>query len=206
MIRGRSNRFAGRRLKNARYNRQLLVSIQTVLKRKSALVLLLAVLLSAAPACKRQRFRSQQTEEEPARLASTVRMGDPLAAHQLMNGFYDIEAHAWRWTQRQFAVRLRPPSRAARNGASLEVHLTVPQPSIDKLQSLTLSSSIAGTALAPETYTKAGNYTYKRDVPASLLGGDSVRVDFQLDKAVPPGGGDLRELGIVVLSAGLLAK
>jgi len=133
-------------------------------------------------------------------------MGDPLAAHQLMSGFYDIEAHAWRWTQRQFAVRLRPPSRAARNGASLEVHLTVPKPSIDKLQSLTLSASIAGTALAPETYTKVGNYTYKRDVPANLLGGNSVRVDFQLDKAMPPGGGDLRELGIVVLSAGLLAK
>jgi hypothetical protein len=33
-----------------------------------------------------------------------------------------------------------------------------------------------------------------------------VRVDFQLDKSIPPSGADLRDLGVVVLSAGLELK
>ena len=44
-----------------------------------------------------------------------------------------------------------------------------------------------------------------RKVPR-FKAGDTVRVDFQLDKAIPPGGGDIRELGIVVLSIGLEAN
>jgi len=39
--------------------------------------------------------------------------------------------------------------------------------------------------MAADTYVKAGDYTYRRDVPASLLAGDAVRIDFQLDKAMP---------------------
>jgi hypothetical protein len=31
-------------------------------------------------------------------------------------------------------------------------------------------------------------------------------VEFQLDKAMPPGSGDLRELGIIARSVGLEAK
>ena len=40
----------------------------------------------------------------------------------------------------------------------------------------------------------------------NLLAGESVRVSFRLDKAMPPGGGDRRELGVIVLSASLTAK
>jgi hypothetical protein len=58
--------------------------------------------------------------------------------------------------------------RSAQQGAVLELHLTVPPPTIAKLGSITLSASIGDTALAPETYSKAGEYTYRRDVPANL--------------------------------------
>jgi hypothetical protein len=88
----------------------------------------------------------------------------------------------------------------------LELHLTVPPPSIAKLGGITLSASIGGTALAPETYSKAGEYTYRRDVPANLLAGAAVRIDFQLDKAMPPGDGDKRELGVVASSVALVSK
>ena len=57
-----------------------------------------------------------------------------------------------------------------------------------------------GSALPPETYTTAGDYFYVREIPASLLTGDSLRVDFQLDKAMPPSSADIRELGIIVLT------
>jgi hypothetical protein len=86
------------------------------------------------------------------------------------------------------------------------VKLTVPPVVIEQEKNVTLSTSIAGAPLPPETYAKAGDYTFTRDVPASALAGDSVRLDFELDKAMPPSGADQRELGIVVLAIGLEAK
>lgn len=167
---------------------------------------LVAALLLAAPACKHQDVHVTDTVEEAPRLASTVHMGDRTMASQLPSGFYDVESGAWRWTMRKFAVNLRPPARSAQQGAVLELHLTVPPPSIQKLGSITLSATAGGAALAPETYSKAGEYTYRRDVAANLLAGDAVRIDFQLDKAMPPGDVDKRELGIVAVSVGLISK
>jgi hypothetical protein len=77
---------------------------------------------------------------------------------------------------------------------------------VEKLKTIALSATINGTSLPPETYTQAGDYTYTREVAPALLAGESVRVDFQLDKSMPPSGADLRDLGVVVLSAGLEAK
>jgi hypothetical protein len=165
-----------------------------------ALLLTLAI---APLGCKRPRAHAQQAAEETPRMASMVHVGDPKMAAQLVGGFYGIEANAWRWTARRFAVALRPPLGAAAKGAVLTLKLTVPPVVIEKERSVTLSAAIGGSALPPETYSKAGEYTYRRTVPAGALGGDTVRVDFELDKAMPPSGGDERELGIVVLSAGL---
>jgi hypothetical protein len=86
------------------------------------------------------------------------------------------------------------------------VKVTAPDALIAKLGVVTLIASVNGKQLAPETYSAAGTYTYERDVAGELLQGKSAKVDFALDKALPPAGGDLRELGIVVLSAGLEAK
>ncbi|MGA2197051.1 MAG: hypothetical protein ABSH40_17445 [Bryobacteraceae bacterium] len=174
--------------------------------RRASLPAVLAAMLLAAAACNYQRIPRQPTIEEAPRLASTVHMGDATAAAQLVSGFYDIEGGSWRWTQKQFAVKLRPPAQAARQGAVLDVHLTVPEPSIEALKSLTLTASVGGSTLAPETYRKAGEFIYRRDVDPRLISGDAVRIDFQLDKTIAPGASDLRELGIVVTSAGLLAK
>jgi hypothetical protein len=168
--------------------------------------LLIAALLIAAPACKRDKVRHVDTVEEAPRLASSVQMGDRTMAKQLASGFYDIESDAWRWTMQKFAVNLHPPARSSQQGAVLELHLTVPPPTIQKLGSITLSATVGGTALDPETYSKAGEYLYKRDVPANLLTGDAVRIDFQLDKAMPPGDVDKRELGVVASSVALVAK
>jgi hypothetical protein len=163
----------------------------------------LAALVGAA--CQ-NRIPKQPTIEEPPRPASVVRMGDPSEASQLLSGFYQIEGGSWRWTARQFAVLLRPPAQAARTGAVLELHFSIPQASIGKLKSLTLAAGVNGAALPPETYRKAGGYVYRRELAASLISSGPLRVDFQLDKAVEPGGGDERELGIVVSGAGLVAK
>jgi len=170
--------------------------------------LVLAMTLAAA-GCKREAkpVHVQQPEEEAApRLASSVSMSDPRLEAQLLNGFYGIEGNAWRWTAKKFSVALRTPSGAAQNGATLSLSLTVPQVVVDKLKSVTLSASAGDAVLAPETYTKADQYVYKRDIPASALKRGSLRVDFSVDKAIPPTGADQRELGVIVSMVALEPK
>ncbi len=143
---------------------------------------------------------------EESGLASTVHMGNPAAARQLVSGFYGIENGAWRWTARTFAVALRPPAGAKARGGVLEMKLTVPPSVTEKLGAVTLTASVGATALAPQTWSAPGDYTYQRDLPAALLQENSVQVNFQLDKAMPPNEVDQRELGIVVLRVGISSR
>jgi hypothetical protein len=169
---------------------------------------LVGTLALAPPGCKQKTNPGQPgaAVEGSKRLASTVRMGDRLAAGQLASGFHGVENNAWRWTERKFAIDLGTPAGAAEKGAILELKLTVPPPTIAKLQSVTLSASVGGTALAPETYSAVGQHTYRREILPGALAGETVRIDFELDKAMSPGGGDVRELGIVANSIGLTAR
>ena len=167
----------------------------------------LLVTLALAPlGCKRKQAVVQTAGNEAPRMASTIHMGDPKTGTQLISGFYGIEQNAWRWTGRRFSLALAPPLGAAQRGGTLQLRLTVPPVIIEKLKTITLSATIGGSALAPETYTQPGDYTYTREVAPALLGGEAVRVDFQLDKSMPPSGADLRDLGVVVLRAGLELK
>jgi len=162
-----------------------------------------------SPGCKRdQKEQVQPTVEEAdaPRLVAAVPMNDPKLEPQLVSGFYSIEGNAWRWTGRQFSVLLRPPAAAAQRGAVLTLQFSVPDPVIEKLHSVTLKATVEGTGLPPETYSKPGAYTYKRDIPASAITGESVRIDFALDKAMPPAGAERRELGIVAASVALGPK
>jgi hypothetical protein len=145
----------------------------------------------------------RQTDNSRAALSSTVYTGDPNSAPQLIGGFFQIEEYSWRWTAQRFSVVLRPPRGATGESATLAVALAVPDAVIAKLGNITLSAAIGPTSFSPETYTKPGSYTYKRDVPASLLTKEEVRVDFRLDKVMKPEGQDIRELGVVVTSIGL---
>ena len=167
----------------------------------------LAVVLALGGAgCRRHKVAVRDTDEAPGRLRSVVDMSDPRTAGQLLSGFHAMEDSAWRWTAREFSVNLARPPEAAQKGATLTVRLTVPPVSIGKLKSLKLSAAVNGAPLDPQTYTASGNYVYRRDVPANLLRDDPVRVDFSLDKAIPPGNPDVRELGLVVLSVGLQTR
>jgi hypothetical protein len=168
-------------------------------------VVLLALVL-APVACKKKKVRVGATDEETPKMQSVLNMGDPKIEPQLITGFHGIEAAAWRWTAKQFTVALKPPFGSGQKGAKLTVKLTIPPVTIEKLKNVSLSATAGGSALPPETYTTAGDYFYVRDIPASLLTGDTLRVDFQLDKAIPPSSADIRELGIIVLNIGLESK
>lgn len=166
------------------------------------------VLLVTVAGCKRKEtVKVQQTDEEGPRMASVVHTQDPQSDTQLVAGFYAIEQSSWRWTAQKFSVVLRPPAGGAERGATLTMQLAVPDPVIAKLKTVSLSGNIGATQLSPESYTQPGQFTYTRDVAANLLTGEALRIDFALDKSLPPGtNGDQRELGVVVLSVGLEAK
>jgi hypothetical protein len=171
------------------------------------LALLLLVTVAAFAGCKRKEtVKVEKTEDEAPQMASIVNTGNSQSDTQLVTGFYEIEEHAWRWTAQRFSVVLRPPAGSAERGATLTMMFSVPEPVISKLKTVSLSATIGATPLSPETYTQAGPYTYTRDIPAKALAADAVRVDFQLDKALPPANGDQRQLGVIVSSIGLEAK
>jgi len=155
--------------------------------------------LALAPlGCRRPKpVQIQQTEEEVPRLTSMIQMGDPKSEAQLVTGFYGIEQNVWRWTGQHFSAVLRPPFGAAQKGATLQLAFTVPPVIIANLKTISLSASVGSTSLSPETYTQPGEYVYKRDLAPALLNSDAVRVDFSLDKSMPPSGADQRELGVV---------
>jgi hypothetical protein len=169
--------------------------------------IIFSLLLLLAACNPTHKVETRPTIEEPApALASTVHTGDPKSAAQLSSGFYGIEQNSWRWTARNFSVTLHTPPGARQNGAKLEVKLTIPPIVTEKLGTVKLLSAIGGAPLDPQSYAASGQYIYSRDVPASSFTGDPTRVDFQLDKAIPPGEQDKRELGIIVLSVGLESK
>jgi hypothetical protein len=174
----------------------------------------LAVVLALVSGCrsKKQVETRQTVEEAPAAAPAApagptaIAMGEPGAAAQLAGGFHEIENQAWRWTERQFSVTLGVPAGAATAGAILQMRVTVPQVSVDQLGSLTLTGSVNGTDLAAQTWSQAGDSLYRSEIPATLLRTNPVKIDFRLDKAIPPGPKDRRELGIIVSSIGLERK
>lgn len=125
---------------------------------------------------------------------------------QLVRGFYALEGGAWRWTMGRFTVTLRPPTGSAAKGARLEVKLAVPETVLNKVGPVSLSATVGGLAIEPQTFSTAGDHTYTRDVPASALTGEAATFDFALDKYLAAGVVEQRELGIIVSSVGLTAK
>jgi len=176
------------------------------LRKNALLIFSILAITSLSSGCKNKDKTRLQTEEEPPRLATMLTMSDPRAPTQLLLGFYALEAAGWRWTAGHFTVVLRPPRDSGQFGAMLKVKFSVPQPVIERVKSTTLTATVAGVALPPETYTKTGDYEYSHEVPASALQSESVKVDFALSKFLAAGVAEGRELGVIVTSVGLEHK
>ena len=179
------------------------------MRRLISFALVLSIALTAG-ACRRKRkpqVKVDLTDESgTSQMLSIVSVADPKATPQLIRGFFGLEDNQWRWTTSKFAVTLKPPAMAAQKGATLVLKFTIPDPVIAKVKSTTLNASVNGTATAPQTYTKAGEYVYSRDIPASALGGEAVMAEFAFDKFLPPSSSDQRELAVIATSIGLEPK
>ncbi len=136
-------------------------------------------------------------------LLSTVNVADPRAEDQLLSGFHGVEQRAWRWTEKSFSVAIQPPA-AEGQTVHLDLKFTVPDVVIDKVGPVTLGTTVNGRKLESETYAEAGqHFLFTRQIPPDTLTGGTARVDFDVDKAMPPSELDTRELAVVVSSIAL---
>ena len=107
---------------------------------------------------------------------------------------------------KSFTATLRPPAGAAQKGAVLELKFTIPEVMLNRVGPMTLAARINGIDLGAQTFSSSGDFTYTRDIPATALGSDAVAIDFAVDKGLPPGDTDPRELAVIVTSVGLTSK
>jgi hypothetical protein len=177
------------------------------MRQLTVFLLALASLSPFLTGCKRKPpAKVEVIEQEAPRLATVVHVADPKATVQLVRGFYELEQNAWRWTASRFAVALRPPRGGAERGALLQLKFTIADPVIERVKSMTLKARAGKVELAPETYTKPGEYLYSRDVPAAALAGEVVVFEFEVDHFLPAGAVEQRELALIVSTIGLELK
>jgi tRNA (mo5U34)-methyltransferase len=114
---------------------------------------------------------------------------------ELLAGWHESEETGWRWTAREFSVRIR----AGEGARALTMKLYVPEESLRRLGAVTLSAEVNGRPLEPAVYDRAGLASYVRELRPS----GELEVRFRLDKALAPEEEDERERGIVVAAIGV---
>lgn len=165
----------------------------------------LAVLLLLATVCcqaRKPRHEVLVDDTEPV-VREQVAANDASVSGQLVRGFYEVESGAWRWTMPRFAIRFRVPAGAGEKGAVLRAELVLPDVIFRSTGPVTLAVSAAGKRLDAQTMTVAGNHSLAWRIPAAEMLSETITLEFSLDKAVPPGAVDPRELGLIFLRAGL---
>jgi hypothetical protein len=168
---------------------------------------LCALALLASGCGQKANEATQKDKGEPAaastELVSSLKMNGPTAKQQLTKGFAQLESGVWRWTAGDFTITLKTPPGAAQKGATLTLNLAASAAVLKQVHSQSLTAAIGSKPLKTEKYVDAGAHTFTADVPASLLTGDTVAIDFSLDNSLPPSAADRRELGLIVTAASL---
>jgi tRNA (mo5U34)-methyltransferase len=118
---------------------------------------------------------------------------DRLANLELLDGWHDSEETGWRWTAREFGVRVR----CGAGRRVLTMKLYVAEESVRRLSTITLQATANGVALAPAVFDTVGMESYVRELQSES--GD-LELRFRLDKALPSEESDDRERGIIVAS------
>jgi SAM-dependent methyltransferase len=120
---------------------------------------------------------------------------------RLISGWHDTERNGSRWTSREFSVGV-PAYLASRRRLCLRVF--VPDVVLSRLGPVRLTATVDGVELDPMVFAKTGLHKYSRALPPAAAAGERV-VRFALDKSVPAGELDQRELGIIVAALELEA-
>ena len=111
---------------------------------------------------------------------SVIRMSDLHTKNQLLRGFYELEAGAWRWTEPQFVCTLAVPAAAKGKGGELLLQGSLTDGAVES-GPLTVSATINGKSLGSQTLTKAGTFVVRLTAPADALIQPVVVVEFNLN-------------------------
>jgi len=163
-----------------------------------------ALFLLGSVSCRRTRNALAGDGEDGRPLASVINVADAATTVQLIRGFYPADGNPWRWSRSTFAVVLRPPSGAAKDGARLEMKFSYPESVFHREGQMKLSAKVGRQELPAEVYSMPGEYTFTRDVSAATLSSDAVAIEFTSDKKLVMD--DQRELALIPLSIGLVSK
>jgi len=176
-------------------------------------LIVVGLMVVSLAGCKRQVESTESApatapaaKDAPVVLKSSFKVSDEQASAYMQHGFYNLEENQWRWVGSKFGITLAEPLDAAKNGARLELKFAYPEAAAKKLGALTLTATVNGQPLLPETYKTQGKYTYARDLAGSTFHGGPVTIEFAADKSIPPGAQDARELSIIVTEASLTAR
>jgi len=131
----------------------------------------------------------------------TMRSAD--AARQLAGGIYGIENNQWRWTAGNFSLVLATPRGAATHGANLLLGFYIPDVIIGRTGPMTLTACLNGAEVGVRTYSTAGAHSFAASIAPELLSKSPVAIDFHLDRYVPSGAQDFRQLGVIAETVSL---
>lgn len=144
---------------------------------------------------------SSQEGDQRALCLAKRRLVDCVGKGELIHGWHQITEDGWRWTERRFSVAFSKAP-AGRNG-HLVAEFVIPEIVLDQLGALRLNVNVNGVSLPAQTYDAPGTQSYQATVPGGALSGGRAVVEFELDKGIPPGKTDLRELGLIVTAVEL---
>lgn len=177
------------------------------------LISCLCILAGAGTGCGDIARRSQSQPEtisnadvaqyQPVVHSASFAMRNVDTAGQLAGGIYAVEGNAWRWTAGDFGIVLAAPRGTSSKDAHLAFAFSIPDVIIRRTGPITLSACVNGSQVGAATYSTAGSEKFSAIVPAALLRESPVAVDFHLDKRIPSGVLEGRELGVVAESVGL---
>jgi hypothetical protein len=131
-------------------------------------------------------------------------MADLHTEKQLLSGFYDLEAGAWRWTAQDFRVVLKVPADASQKGAYLTLQGTVTEGALQN-GPVEIAAALQGVPLAGESFSKAGEMIYRAEIPSAVLRSSSLLADFHVNRTFRAPG-DKRDLGVIASVISIRSK
>lgn len=115
----------------------------------------------------------------------------PRYSVHLLEGWHQLENESFRWTAGRFSIEIKRPHLI--KFSTLRFNFRVPSPG-----PVTLSAHVNGSPSSPVTFHEEGEHSYTIQMPAEAQQSAPIRIDFALDKCLPAGAQDERELGLLV--------
>jgi SAM-dependent methyltransferase len=109
-------------------------------------------------------------------------------------GWHAVEADGWRWTERRFAVRVELAARVSLSHFRLRIFVP------EAVGKIGLRAIVNGIGTGQVSYSTPGAHAFECKIPDVLSPAKDLRIDFELDSAIPPSAEDPRERGIIVTS------